>query len=80
MSYPTDCTEQFTTVIHHEGFSFEFSGKWIPAVPATREEPGDGGYFVDYLVELNGKPIEKILNENTINAIISRAIEEKSRE
>lgn len=80
MSYPEDCTVPFSTVVHHEGFDFEFTGKWVPFVKATTWSPAEGGYLNEYSIQFDGKPAEKILNDDSINTIISLAVAEKSRE
>ncbi|MFW6313413.1 MAG: hypothetical protein ACOC2N_05975 [Spirochaetota bacterium] len=42
--------------IQYKDIDLVVTGTWIPASPATREEPADGGYLDDNRISVDGGP------------------------
>jgi hypothetical protein len=72
-------SDLYSTIVKLQGFDFEFSGEWVGPVAATESDPPEGGYFEEYLIELDGKNVLDLLNQSTIDHIVKLAIDEKLR-
>ncbi len=65
--------------VRHMGIIFSVKGDWEESVPATRDEPEEGGCFYEYKITVDDKEGEKdfteLLDSKVIETIVSEAEE-----
>jgi hypothetical protein len=75
----------YSTTVIYQGFSFEFTGEWVPFFPARltldpgQSYPAEGGYFEDFDIKLDDQDIYDLLDADAVNDIVSLAVRERLR-